>query len=256
MRVSSFGLESMSEPVGGADAEFDSFMRTALASPRAPHSAPDVLDAYEATRLVKTEHRIVDISASETEPLPDDKREKITDTNSMTTITREELSSTLSAIEERMDKRVERMELDSARRSDDLRREMRLRERSARRESIATKEALQAHIESNDKAVTSTLAALERTEKEFGTVKQANKEQRYWMAGIGVAIVLGIMGANATIFGGGKTFFDGGANSVVNQQQVEKLIQEAKAQSEANSTLLKQIQTQQESLVAPSPVKP
>ncbi|MGR2707611.1 hypothetical protein B7453_20985 [Pseudomonas sp. IB20] len=185
-----------------------------------------------------------------------DKKLLAGDTDPMTTMTREELSSTLSAIEERMDKRVERMEQDTVRRSDDLRREMRLRERSARRESIATKEALRAHIESNDKAVASTLAALERTEIEFGTVKQANKEQRYWMAGIGVAIVLGIMGANATIFGGGKTFFDGGASSVINQQQVEKLIQEAKSQSDANRALLKQIQTRQESLVAPSPAKP
>ena len=133
-----------------------------------------------------------------------DKGSTSSDTYLMTDITREELSMTLSAIEERMDRRVERMEQDSARRSDDLRREMRLRERSARRESIATKEALQAHIESNDKAVASTLAALERTEKEFGTVKQANKEQRYWMAGIGVAIVLGIMGANATILEVGR----------------------------------------------------
>ena len=168
----------------------------------------------------------------------------------------DELASTISAIEERMDKRIERMERDSERRADDLRREMRLRERSARRESIAMKGALQAHIESNDKAVTSTLSALERTEAEFGKVKQANKEQRYWMAGIGVAIVLGIMGANATIFGGGKTFFDGGANSVINQQQVEKLIQESRAQSEANNALLKEIQARQESMAVPNPSKP
>lgn len=182
----------------------------------------------------------------------DDNHQKAAHTKAMNDITREELSANLSAIEERMDKRVERMEQDSARRSDDLRREMRLRERSARREAIASKEALKAHIESNDKAVASTLAALERTEKEFGSVKQANKEQRYWMAGIGVAIVLGIMGANATIFGGGKTFFDGGANSVTNQQQVEKLIQEAKSQSDANSALLKQIQAQQKIPAAPT----
>lgn len=185
-----------------------------------------------------------------------DAAEILPHSNSMTDITREELTTTLSAIEERMDKRVERMELDSVRRSEDVRREMRLRERSSRREAVAIKEALQAHIESNDKAVSSTLAALERTEKEFGTVKQANKEQRYWMAGIGVAIVLGIMGANATIFGGGKTFFDGGTSSVVNQQHVEKLIQEAKAQSDANNALLKQIQTRQESQAAPSPATP
>ncbi len=197
-----------------------------------------------------------EVHLPKTRYVKDDRATPESHTGQMTDITREELATTLSAIEERMDKRVERMEQDTVRRSDDLRREMRLRERSARRESIATKEALRAHIESNDKAVASTLAALERTEIEFGTVKQANKEQRYWMAGIGVAIVLGIMGANATIFGGGKTFFDGGASSVINQQQVEKLIQEAKSQSDANRALLKQIQTRQESLVAPSPAKP
>lgn len=185
-----------------------------------------------------------------------DKTMALGDTEPMNDITREDLSKSLSGIEDRMDKRIERMEQDTARRSDDLRREMRLRERSARRESIATKEALRAHIESNDKAVASTLAALERTEKEFGTVKQANKEQRYWMAGIGVAIVLGIMGANATIFGGGKTFFDGGANSVINQQKVEQLIQEAKTQSDANSALLIQIQARQESRTSPTSAKP
>ena len=178
-----------------------------------------------------------------------DKNEGNAHTQRMNDITREELSSTLSAIEERMDKRIQKM-------GDEFQREMKLRERSARREAIAQSVALKAHIESNDKAVAATLAALERTEKEFGTVKQANKEQRYWMAGIGVAIVLGIMGANATIFGGGKTFFDGGANSVINQQHVEKLIQESRTQSEANNALLKEIQARQESMAVPNPSKP
>ncbi|WP_210713301.1 hypothetical protein [Pseudomonas sp. MWU349] len=159
----------------------------------------------------------------------------------MNDITREELSSTLSAIEERMDKRIERMENDSVQRSEDLRREMRLRERSARRESIAMKEALQAHIASNDKAVASTLAALERTEGEFGKVKQANKEQRYWMAGIGVAIVLGIMGANATIFSGGKAFFDGGKEAIQNQQAADAIIRQAQEQTEANRRILDEL---------------
>lgn len=178
-----------------------------------------------------------------------DKPRAVGDTHLMNDITREELSATLSGIEDRMDKRIQKM-------GNEFQREMKLRERSARREAIAHNVALKAHIESNDKAVSATLAALERTEKEFGTVKQANKEQRYWMAGIGVAIVLGIMGANATIFGGGKTFFDGGANSVINQQKVEQLIQEAKTQSDANSALLIQIQARQESRTSPTSAKP
>ena len=52
----------------------------------------------------------------------------------MTDITREELSSTLSAIEERMDKRVERMERDTERRTADLRRETDLRDTAMRNE--------------------------------------------------------------------------------------------------------------------------
>ena len=167
------------------------------------------------------------------------------DTVRMNDMTREELSTTLSAIEERMDKRIERMEKDSERRTEDMRREMRLRERSARRESIAMKDTLHAHIESNDRAVISTLSALERTEKEFGKVKQANKEQRYWMAGIGVAIVLGIMGANATIFGGGKAFFDGGKDAIQNQQKIDAIIQKAQEQTEANRRILDDIRASQ-----------
>ncbi|KDN98936.2 MULTISPECIES: hypothetical protein [Pseudomonas] len=178
-----------------------------------------------------------------------DKDEQSDHTVAMNEMSMDQLDRKLSAIEERMDRRIQKM-------ADELQREMKLRERSARREAIAHNAALKAHVESNDKAVSATLAALQRTEKEFGTVKQANKEQRYWMAGIGVAIVLGIMGANATIFGGGKTFFDGGKDSVTNQQRVELLIQEAKTQSDANSALLKQIQNQQDSPATPGPVKP
>jgi hypothetical protein len=172
------------------------------------------------------------------QPITTDETAKPVDTAIMTDNARTDIDVILSAIDDRMDKRIDRM-------NGELQREMRLRERSARREAMAHNATLKAHIESNDRAVASTLAALERTEKEFGTVKQANKEQRYWMAGIGVAIVLGIMGANATIFGGGKTFFDGGKDAVNNQLRVEALIQESKAQAEANRLLLEEIRRSQ-----------
>jgi len=93
--------------------------------------------------------------------------------------------------------------------------------------------------------VAATLAAVERAEAEFGQVKQANKELRFWMAGIGVAIVLGIMGANATIFGGGKAFFDGGKEALVNQQRIDALIKQAQDQTEANRRILDEIRAAQ-----------
>lgn len=144
----------------------------------------------------------------------------------------------LANIEQRMDRRIDRL-------ADEFRREMRLREQSSRREAIAYKEAVKAHLESNDKAVAATLAAVERAETEFGQVKQANKELRFWMAGIGVAIVLGIMGANATIFGGGKAFFDGGKDAVANQQKIDALIKQAQEQTEANRRILDEIRAAQ-----------
>lgn len=170
-----------------------------------------------------------------------DKAEEYVDTDFMNDSVRNDISAALST----MDKRIEQMHKDAADRNSDLRREMRLRERSSRRETIALNEALKAHIQSNDNAVRSALSALERTEAEFGKVKQANKEQRYWMAGIGVAIVLGIMGANATIFGGGKAFFDGGKDAVTNQQKIEVIIKQAQEQTEANRRILDEIRASQ-----------
>ncbi|NMX94247.1 MULTISPECIES: hypothetical protein [unclassified Pseudomonas] len=166
------------------------------------------------------------------------------DTGHMNDITREELKDALLGLEDRVDRRIDRM-------GDELQREMRLRERSARREAIANNSALKAHIESNDKAVASTLAALSRTETEFGKVKQANKEQRYWMAGIGVAIVLGIMGANATIFSGGKSFFDGGKEAIESQRALDSIVRQAQEQTESNRRILDEIRAFQ--LSTPKP---
>lgn len=169
---------------------------------------------------------MIDLRIREDHPIP------------MNDITREDLNNGLSTAEARMDKRIDSL-------ASEFRREMRLLDRGSRRESSARNEALKAHVESNNKAVSDVLKALERTESEFGQVKQANKEQRYWMAGIGVAIVLGIMGANATIFSGGKAFFDGGKEALQNQQRVETLLKQAQDQAEANRRILDEIRASQ-----------
>lgn len=183
-----------------------------------------------------------------------DTRPKTSDTGNMNDITREELRHTLADIEERMDRRVDRMERDTERRSDSFQRELMLRDEALQRESAARHEALKAHISANDAAVKQVLEAVGRVENDFKSVKvevqsvkASGKEQRRWMAGIGVAIVLGIMGANATIFGGGTTFFKAGIES----KEVSELLQQAKQQSLENRLLLEQIKAQQN--VTPPP---
>lgn len=70
----------------------------------------------------------------------------------MNDITREELSKTLSGIEDRMDKRVERMEKDTDRRSEEYRKEIALRDDTIRRELNLRRESFLAEQAIRDKA--------------------------------------------------------------------------------------------------------
>ncbi|WP_421557118.1 hypothetical protein [Pseudomonas canadensis] len=70
----------------------------------------------------------------------------------MNEITREELSSTLSAIEERMDKRVERIEKETDRRSEEFRKEISLRDDTIRRELDLRRESFLAEQAIRDQA--------------------------------------------------------------------------------------------------------
>ncbi|WP_143497474.1 hypothetical protein [Pseudomonas sp. Irchel s3h17] len=73
-------------------------------------------------------------------------------TRKMNDITREELSSTLSAIEERMDKRVERIEKETDRRSEEFRKEISLRDDTLRRELDLRRESFLAEQAIRDQA--------------------------------------------------------------------------------------------------------
>lgn len=89
-------------------------------------------------------------------PLPqdsvDDNRSVKKDTKFMNDITREELSTTLSAIEERMDKRVERIEKETDRRSEEFRKEISLRDDTIRRELDLRRESFLAEQAIRDQA--------------------------------------------------------------------------------------------------------
>lgn len=149
----------------------------------------------------------------------------------MSEITRDELSSTLSAIEERMDKRVERMENDTDRRAEEFRREMDLRDEAVRRELDLRREAFQTEQAIRDKAwderFSGFLAAQTERDKRFEMLSErvvkasegaeeaakqaATVKSNYWAAVIVqllavVAILVGAYYANqANIFGSIQT---------------------------------------------------
>ncbi|MBK5003032.1 hypothetical protein IAE37_005308 [Pseudomonas sp. S31] len=163
---------------------------------------------------------------------------KAGDTESMT-IDFKALERALAGIESRLDEKVSRIETNATSshtaylrelelRDEALHREMNLKERAFRREQ-------KAHAKSLDERLNRMAEASASTAKEI-------KDFKLWMAGIGIAVVLGIMGANATIFSGGKSFFDGGKEHAANQQRIDSLIQESKAQTEASKAILDQLQ--------------
>lgn len=196
-----------------------------------------------------------------------DKPQAVGDTHRMNDITREELSSTLSAIEERMDKRVERMEASEDRRAEAYRREQEARDRLYAERFEATSRRL----EDRDKVIDSKLdamssAVLRMSEKVDGfekvldsklaDVKSSNRNAAWAMLAIAAATVVGIWGVNSTIVGSVTGFFDAGKASSQAQQDIEKLVKDSKLQSEETFKLLQQIQAQQQSAQkVPEPAK-
>lgn len=87
-------------------------------------------------------------------------------------------------------------------------------------------------------------------------VKSSNRNTGIAILAMAAATVLGIWGANSTIVGSAVGIFDGGRNSAERTMQVESLLRDSKAQSEATYALLKQIQEQQTSSRSPAPEKP
>lgn len=85
--------------------------------------------------------------------LVDDNKPLTGDTQAMNEITREELKDTLSAIEERMDKRIDRMEKDGERRTDDYRKELALRDDQLRREMDLRQESFRIEQAARDAAL-------------------------------------------------------------------------------------------------------
>lgn len=164
-----------------------------------------------------------------------------------------EMKSAFSDIENRMDKRIDRIEKAVEGSSESFRHELALRDAALHREMNLKEKSFRREHNLYAKALDDQLG---RMEASASSATQEIKDFKLWMGGIGIAVVLGIMGANATIFGGGKAFFDGGKEATLNEQRIESLLQESKAQTEATQTLLKEIQLKEKALNSVPPSKP
>lgn len=157
----------------------------------------------------------------------DDNSAARSDNQLMNDMTREELNSTISAIEERMDKRVERMERDGHRRTDDYRSELALRDEQLRRELDLRQESFRLEQAARDAALSEKFSGFlaaqaerdrswekisesrfERIEKDVGSIRADTKKVADDVGGIKVtmakylggaivigAIVSGLLGA-------------------------------------------------------------
>lgn len=121
----------------------------------------------------------------------------------MTDMTRDELNNTLSAIEERMDKRIERMEKDTDRRAEEFRRELELREDASRREQAARDKAM-------DERFSGFLAAQaerdKRLDAEFKRIADTNAEIKAGISSMKTTSIITAITAAIAIVGGVAAF--------------------------------------------------
>lgn len=102
-------------------------------------------------------------------------------TPAMNDITREELSSNLTAIEDRMDRRIDRMERESERRSSEYRQELALRDDQLRRELDLRQESFRAEQSARDASLAEKfsgfLAAQAERDKAFEKIADSRFER-------------------------------------------------------------------------------
>lgn len=126
-------------------------------------------------RVFRAEH----LPAPKIEYTRADTANVMADTAPMTEITRDELRSTLSDIEDRMDKRVERMERDTERRSDDYRKELELRDNQIRRELDLRQESFRVEQAARDAALTEKFSGFLAAQAERDKALEKISESRF-----------------------------------------------------------------------------
>lgn len=158
----------------------------------------------------------------------------------MNEITREQLTASLSALEERLDRRIERIETAGDRRADDARSEIELRDEQVRRELDLRQEAFRIEQAIRDKAMEERFsgflaAQAERDKRIDGSLTLLADSQREIKGSIGsmrstiivtaittvAAIVIGIGGFNAMLTSNMVASFQMGRSELALQKQQE-----------------------------------
>lgn len=181
------------------------------------------------------------------------------DTEHMSENTNVDLIAALAALEERMEKRVDRMEKTEDRRADAYRREQEARDTLYSERFEATNRRL----EDRDKVIDSKLDTMnssirdmsikvqgftEHLDSKVNEVKDSNRNTGWAVLGIvvsvGVATVLGLWGANSTIVGSAASIFESGKQQSARDLDLQMFIRESKAQAAETRALLEQIKKQ------------
>lgn len=118
-------------------------------------------------------------SATLAADLVDDNRPRTSDTRQMNDITRDELRSTLSSIEDRMDKRIERMEKDGERRSEEYRKELALRDEQLKREFDLRQESFRNEQLARDAALAEKFSGFLSAQSERDKALEKVSESRF-----------------------------------------------------------------------------
>jgi len=104
---------------------------------------------------------------------------KYANTAPMTDLSRKEMNTTLSAIEERMDKRIDRMEKAEERRADDFRNELSLRDAQLQREIDIRQESFRAEQAARDAALSEKFAGFLAAQAERDKAWEKISESRF-----------------------------------------------------------------------------
>lgn len=191
---------------------------------------------------VELQSKLIGVEVSSQRLTNDDTSQKLSDTVGMNEKNDGRLSDKIDALEAHFDLRVSDLQRSVTSSAGDYRHELQLRDDQLRREIDLREKSFRSEQDVREKALEDKLVRIEGSVS--GAVKEI-KDFKLWMAGIGVAVVLAIMGANYTLIGSAQGIFDGGKTAQESQQRVDKLIHESLEQARQNKALLESLRAAQ-----------
>ncbi|WP_230380161.1 hypothetical protein [Pseudomonas putida] len=197
------------------------------------------------------------------EPKGDDNSQPTRHTDPMNDITREELRSLLSAIEDRSDRRIDQiLKVEASRIESQSREQYAYRHEQEARDRLYSErfEAMSRRLEDRDRVIDGKLDTMNASIKgmtdkvdrfsqslnaHVAEVKSSNRNTVLGILAIGVATVIGLWGANSTIVGSASSIFQSGQQQTINDTSLKILIDEVNRQSAETRALLEALKLNQ-----------